>query len=219
MFRGDKLALYLSVVFIGMTIISGLNILLYSPQFPNHIIWTICAVILSVIVEIAISGIGSFICVKCPDKWFSPEKRFFKVTKREQRLLEKLGIKSWKDKVWELGGLGGFSKNKIKDPRNVKYLHRFIIESNKGMVGHMINMCTGFLVVLVLPLKYAWRIGVPVAIVGLFLNLMPTLVLRYNLPKLAVAHKRATRLEERSKIKDSSIVTEDEDDEEKVLNA
>jgi len=57
----------------------------------------------------------------------------------------------------------------------------------------------GFLVIFILPLKYALRIGLPVAIVGFVLNLLPVFILRYNLPKLAIAYKRAKRLEERGK--------------------
>ena len=174
------MALYLSIVFVAMTIICVVNIFAYNLEA----LWVIGAVSISVVVEIAISGLGSLICAKSPNSWFPSEKKLFNVSKREQRFYEKLGIKSWKDKVWELGGLGGFRKNKINDAGSPEYLHRFIMESNKGMVGHIINMFNGFLVVLILPLEFAWQIGVPVAIVGLILNLLPTLVLRYNLPKL-----------------------------------
>lgn len=182
-----------------MAIIILCNIFLGTESFGNYELWIATAVTLSVIIEIAISALGNFVCLKLPERMFSSEKKFFQVSKREQRFYEKIGIKSWKDKVWELGGLGGFRKNKLKDAGSSTYLHRFIIESNRGLAGHVINIFTGFLVILILPLKYAWRIGFPVACVGALLNILPSLVLRYNLPKLHIAHKRATRLEERAK--------------------
>ena len=190
------MVLYLSTIVIAMIIISILNITLGSYSFDYSALWVILAVVLSTIVEIAISGVFSAITEHAPEKFFTPDKKLYNVSKKEQKFYEKIGIKSWKDKVWELGALGGFRKNKLNDNTS-KYLYRFIIESNRGMLGHIIDLFAGFLVIFILPLKYVWRIGVPVAIVGFILNLLPIFVLRYNLPKLAVAYKRAKRLEER----------------------
>jgi len=202
--------LYLSIIFFAMTLISALNMFFGSE--PD--MWIIGAVFMSVFLEIGISGLGSLICLKAPDAWFAPNKRLFVVTKKEQRFYEKMGIKNWKDKIWELGGLGGFRKNKIKESSNSKYLYRFIIESNKGMIGHILNICTGFLVVFALPAKYFWRIGIPVALVGALLNLLPILVLRYNLPKLTIAYRRASRLESRAGFEEDEA-----EDEEGIQNA
>ena len=45
-----------------------------------------------------------------------------------------LSGKNWKDKVAELGFLGGFRKNKINDPANPDYLTTFLMESNKRCI-------------------------------------------------------------------------------------
>jgi len=203
------MVLYLSIVFSAMTLICSLNIFLGEPTVNDYAQYIISAVFLCVAVEIAISGIGSLICVRLPNSLFNPNKKLFIVSKKEQRWYEKIGIKHWKNKVWELGGLGGFRKNKLNDANNSEYLYKFIIESNKGMVGHMINICTGFLVIFVLPIEYMWRISIPVALVGAILNLLPIMILRYNLPKLAVAYKRASRLEQRAQ----AVEVEEEEDE------
>ena len=191
------MVLYLSTILIAMAIISALNIFLGCYNFDNSALWVILAVTLSTVVEIAISGLFSAITEHAPEKHFTPDKKLYNVSKREQKFYEKLGIKTWKDRVLELGALGGFRKNKLND-NSSQYLYRFIIESNRGMLGHIIDLFAGFLVIFILPLKYAWRIGVPVAIVGFVLNLLPVFVLRYNLPKLAIAYKRAKRLEDRA---------------------
>ena len=192
------MVLYLSTILIAMVIIFVLNVVFGAGDFANYEIWMACAITLSVVVEIAISGIFSTITERIPRKCYHLDKKFYQVSKREQRFYEKLGIKYWKDKVWELGALGGFRKNKVKDPNDVAYLDRFIIEIARGMIGHIINLFAGFLVIFILPLHYWWRIGLPVAIVGFLLNLLPTFILRYNLPKLQIVHKRAVRLASRA---------------------
>lgn len=191
-----------------MILVSVLNICLGTYDFDNSALWVVVAVVLSVVVEIAISGLFSFIVERSPDKCFNPNKKIYTVSKKEQKFYEKLGIKFWKDKVWELGALGGFRKNKLNDNTS-EYLYKFMIESNKGMLGHLINLPMGFLVIFILPLKYALRIGLPVAIVGFVLNLLPIFILRYNLPKLAIAYKRAKRLEEREKTDQENIETDE----------
>ena len=191
------MVLYLSIIFIAMAIISILNICLGTYTFDNYQLWVVMAVVLSTVVEIAISGIFSALTEYTPDKWYKPHRKFYQVSKKEQRFYEKLGIKRWKDLVLELGALGGFRKNKLNGTSS-QYMHKFMIESVKGMLGHILDMIMGFAVILVLPMKYALRIGLPVAIVGCFLNLLPTLVLRYNLPKLNAAYVRAKRTEERA---------------------
>ena len=191
------MVLYLSIIFVAMAIISILNICLGTYTFDNYQLWVVMAVVLSTVVEIAISGIFSALTEYTPDKWYKPHRKFYQVSKKEQRFYEKLGIKRWKDLVLELGALGGFRKNKLNGTSS-QYMHKFMVESVKGMLGHIMDMIMGFAVIFVLPMKYALRIGLPVAIVGCFLNLLPTLVLRYNLPKLNAAYVRAKRTEERA---------------------
>ena len=195
------MVLYLSIVFVAMALISAFNIMFGSYSFDNYQWWTILAVVISVIVEIAISGVGSLCVERVSDRYFTPDRKLYVVSKKEQKFYEKMGIKSWKDKILELGALSGFRKNKLNDT-SAAYLYKFIIQSNKGMLGHLINLPLGFLVIFILPLKYAWRIGFPIACVGFVLNLLPVFVLRYNLPKLGVGYKRAKRLEERVETKE-----------------
>lgn len=185
--------LYLSIVFGGITIISLLNILLGSYNFDYSALWVICAVVLSVVVEIAIQGVIATIVKHLPNKWFSHDKKLFKISKHERKFYEKIKIRSWKDKVWELGALGGFRKNKIADPNNPEYLLQFVVESNKGVTDHVVGILCSFLVIFILPLKYALRIGLPVACVCCLLCILPTMILRYNIPKLMVAYERARR--------------------------
>ena len=185
--------LYLSIVFGGTALISLLNILLGSYDFNHSALWVICAVVLSVIVEIAIQGVVATIVKHLPNKWFTHDKKIFKISKHERKFYEKIKIRSWKDRVWELGALGGFRKNKIADPNSPEYLLQFVVESNKGVTDHVVGILVSFLVIFMLPLKYALRIGLPVALVACLLCILPTMILRYNIPKLMVAYERARR--------------------------
>lgn len=187
--------LYLLIIGISMAIICTVNILFNQFSFEYFEIWTVLAVTIGVIFEIAIDGVFATIIQALPQKWFSKDKKCFKVSKKERNFYEKLSIKKWKDKVVELGGLGGFRKNKVKEKDNPEYINLFLVNSNKGIVIHIIGIIVGFLVIFVLPLKYALWIGLPIAIVNAFLNFLPIMVLRYNTPRLMVAYERALRTE------------------------
>ena len=187
------MVLYLSIIIVANIIISALNIIFGTAIF-GYSAWAVILMVAGTTVfQFAIDGLFAII-VKCfPDKWFAVDNKHFFVTKKTQKFYEKFGIKKWKDKVWELGGLGGFRKNKFNDPSDPEYIKRFIIESNKGIVTHRIGYFVGFLGVFLFPLKYALVIGIPVAFVNLFLNILPTMVLKYNIPRLHTALKRSER--------------------------
>lgn len=187
------MVLYLSIVFIAMALIMFFNIWLGVPVFEYSPLYVMIAVVFSVVIEIAIQGIIATIVNHLPDKWFTHDKKFFKISKNERKFYEKIKIRAWKDKVWELGGLGGFRKNKIADPNDPEYLLKFVVESNKGVTDHVVGIVLGFAVIFVLPLKYALVIGVPVALTNVILCVMPTMILRYNIPKIMVAYERARR--------------------------
>jgi len=183
--------LYISIILICMAIISVLNILFVPFGYtPWQVIGLVC---FSVFAEIIIDLILAGIIHAMPEKWFSHDKKFFCVGKRERKFYDKLAIKKWKDKVLELGAIGGFRKNKLKDSNDPDYLNLFLVESNKGIVIHISNIILGFLVVFCIPLKNIWVISVPVAIVNAFLGLLPIFILRYNVPKLKAALIRSQR--------------------------
>ena len=183
------MVLYLSIIFVSMCLITALNI------FANGVnVWhAVLAVTICTVFQFAIDGVFAIIVKKLPEQWFSKDKKCFQVSKKSQKFYEKLGVRKWKDKVWELGGLGGFRKNKVSEPENIKYVEKFIVESNKGIITHIICTLVGFLDMLILPKKHILSIALPVAIVNLILNILPIIVLRYNYPKLQTMYKRLQR--------------------------
>ena len=189
------MVLYFSLIFFFMALISLINILCSVASWY----YVIIAVVWCTAFQFLTDGLGAMLVHKLPDRWFSVDNAHFTVSKRAVRFYEKLGVRKWKDKVWELGGMGGFSKNKIAEPNNPEYFEQFIIECNKGVVNHRISYFTGFLDVFILPFSYALSIAVPVAVVNALLNMLPTIILRYNVPKLTAVRNRLLKIQQRQK--------------------
>ena len=181
--------LYLSVIGIAMIIISIINITLNTASWY----YVITLVVVCTALQFALDGAIAIIINKMPDRLFPVDDPKYHVSDTEERLYKKLKVRSWKDKVWELGGLGGFSKKKLAEPDNAEYIEKFIIECNKGVLTHRLSYPIGFLPMLFIPNVCAFSIALPVAVVNLFLNVLPTLALRYNTPKLKRILKRMNR--------------------------
>ena len=172
--------LYLSTIGIAMLIISVLNIVFGTAAWYFIVI----SVIWCTALQFGLDGGIAILINKMPDGWFGVNNPLYYVTEWEKKLYKKLRVKFWKDKVWELGGLGGFSKKHFTDPNDPAYIERFIIECNKGVLTHRLSYPIGFLAMLTLPGVCAFTVALPVAVVNLYLNILPTLALRYNTPKL-----------------------------------
>ena len=178
--------LYLSTIGVSIGIISAINIAFNTAPWY----YVILAAIWCTLLQFAFDGGLALIINKMPDKWFGINNPFYHVTEREREIYKSLRVRSWKDNVWELGGLGGFSKKSLKEPNNPKYIEKFIIECNKGVLTHRLSYPIGFLAMLTLPNATALTIALPVAIVNLYLNILPTIALRYNTPMLKAVLSR-----------------------------
>ena len=175
--------LYLIVILSAMTLIILFNVLLNSALYNLDFWYIVLAVVLNTISVIVVSGIvATLVRQVLPEKWFN--EMDIKVSKKEMRFYEKLGVKKWKDLVPELGFFTGFRKNKIANPKSIEYVDRYILEINYGIYVHFVSIFASFLIVFIYPLKYCLMFGIPVAIVSVILHLMPLFTLRYNLPKL-----------------------------------
>ena len=181
--------LYLGVIGIAMLAISIINVLFETATWYYIII----AVIWCAALQFALDGIIAITINKMPDRWFGVNNRLYHVTQKEKAFYKKLKVRLWKDKIWELGGLGGFSKKELKEPDNPKYIEKFIIECNKGVLTHRLSYPIGFLAMLTLSGDCIFTIALPVAVVNLFLNVLPTMALRYNTPMLKAILTRMER--------------------------
>ena len=178
--------LYLSVIGVAVILISAVNIIFEAAAWYYIII----AALWCTALQFALDGIIALVINKMPDKWFGADNPMYSVSEAEKKLYKKLKVRLWKDKIWELGGLGGFSKKKLQDPNDAEYIEKFIIECNKGVLTHRLSYPIGFLAMLTLHGACAFTVALPIAAVNLFLNILPTLALRYNTPMLKAVLKR-----------------------------
>jgi glycosyl-4,4'-diaponeurosporenoate acyltransferase len=185
-----------SIIGIALAIICSVNIACQTAAWYYVIIASLWCVVL----QFAIDGLFAFLINKLPDKWFGVNNRLFHVTKAERKLYKKLRIRRWKDKLWELGGLGGFSKKTIANPDSPEYLEKFIIESHRGVAVHRVGYVMGFLAMLTLPNVCALTIALPVAVVNVFINSLSTMALRYNTPTLKAMYEKKLRTQNKEKV-------------------
>ena len=182
--------LYLSIIGVAMAIIAAVNIAVGTAAWY----YVIAAVIWCTVLAFALDGAIALIVNKVmPERWFGIDNPLFRVSEREMELYKKLRVRLWKDKVWELGGLGGFSKKSLREPNNPEYIEKFIVECNKGVLTHRLSYPIGFLTMLTLFNVCSFTIALPVGVVNLFLSILPTLALRYNTPKLRSVLTRLRR--------------------------
>jgi len=178
------------ILLFGISVIA--NITTYS------ILLTLILIVSAVIAVIAVDGLFAYIVHKMPDHWFDIDKKFFSVSDKERKFYDKIKIKKWKDQILELGGLGGFSKKNIQSNPNKEYFKKFLIESNKGVITHIIGAIFGFTIILFFPMDCVLYITLPITIINFVMNLPSLFILRYNTPKLLVCYKRLARTENKN---------------------
>ena len=162
--------------------------------------WLICIIsAVAIIGMIVINGIIAIIvCKWLPKRWFQKDVKMFNASKKECRFYEKLGVKKWKDKILDLGKTNGFKKDRIEN--DTKYIERFIYENNMGFITHIVSAILGSFAFLILPIEFWLPMGVPIVVTSFILNIMPVMILRYNMPRL----KTMLRFSQRKSIKENS---------------
>ena len=188
--------LYFILILIVNIVVVLLNTIFGNDPWWYYMIFSVGATLL----EIIIDGIIATLIRKLPEKGFVYENhKYFHTKKGLLRLFEKLGVKKWKDHIPELGGFTDFHKNHVADPKDPKYLERFMLEACYGVLIHEVSYPLGFLVLLLDYRMYytqssIWlTVLIPVAITNLILCSLPAITLRYNLPKLEKMKKFAER--------------------------
>jgi hypothetical protein len=151
------------------------------------------AVTVATVAVIIIDGLVALIIRRLtPQSWYLPSKPIFKVSKKERNFYRSLNIKFWKNLVPELGLFTGFSKSHLQSTNDAKYLYRFIVESNYGVIIHLANAALGFLIAFI-PFCSSPSIWIPVFAVNFILSLMPVAVLRYTNHTLVALYERSEK--------------------------
>ena len=198
------MALYLVSIIGGDALIILVNLLVNLKTHTLSNFYIVVAGLLAGVAVIALDAISATLIRRAlPEKWFSYKVKFHKVGNAECHFYEKLGIKSWKDNVLELGMFTAFSKKHVSNPNSREYLERFILESNYGALIHIVGVFLPLVLLAIppfvanVPFFTSWRFSVPAIVVNAVLNFLPFMILRYNLPRLErmriIAEKREAR--------------------------
>lgn len=172
--------LYLIIILIATVLICAGNLIFIIPFSLFEFASVAFSTVFGVVAIIAIDGISALIIRRLtPASWYSPERKAFRVSKKERDFYKKIKIKQWKDKVPELGGFTSFHKDKLVSIGDGTYLGRFILEANYGVIIHLANAILGFLIAFI-PLCSSPSIWIPIVAVNLVLSLLPVAILRYT---------------------------------------
>ena len=151
--------------------------------------WLLLYTAAGVACVIGIDGLLAFIVRRLPARWFAPTARAFSVPHWEKELYRKTKINVWKKHVPEWGCFTGFHKDQLRSPNDSAYIGRFLLESNYGVLGHVLGSLFGFFIML-LPFLRPLSVALPIAIVNFVLNMLPALILRFNTPSLRRLYNR-----------------------------
>ena len=174
----------------GAAIIIALSNFLADGIFTFFAIWNnLLIVALGIIAVFLVDAFFAFVTRRLPEKWFAPEARLFAVSKREVNFYRRTKINVWKKYVPEWGCFTGFHKDKMREPSDSAYIGRFLLESNYGVLGHVLGAFFGFLIML-LPFMDPISVALPIAAVNFVLSILPTMILRFNTPALRRIYRR-----------------------------
>ncbi len=198
-----KLRYYLLIIFLLGALISLIDIFLLKNLYDTPSYLVIIFVYLSILAVIIIDGLTAALIHKLPKKLVDPYR--FKQHKGEKKFFNFIKIKKWKDIIPEIGeATVDFAKDKLDNTSSSEYLYMFLIEIGYAELDHLFSFFTGFLIIFILPLKYALFIGLPVGIINIIFNLLSYLIQRYNRPKLLIVYERTKRKEEQEQLKNDN---------------
>lgn len=188
---------YLIIIVLATVFIAFFNILFQMPLDYSEALRIVANSAIGTVSVIAVDGLFAFLIRRClPQKWFNADSKRFIVSENERKFYRRLKINKWKDKVPELGGFTGFHKNKMSNPGDIEFLGRYLMESNFGVVIHIVNVFDGIFIMLIPPCS-APSVAVPIILVNAVLSFLPVMILRFNTFSLKVLYdKRRNRQKE-----------------------
>lgn len=148
-----------------------------------------------------------------PAKFFDASQKFYLQKKDENKFLQFLNVKKWKDKIPNWGNVGGdLNSQRTLDESGVQ---NFIFQTCQGEIVHWFCIVSSLISAIILTIgrnDLFFRMILPIFIVYFIVNMLSILVQRYNRPRLQVLLKRVQRQQANlTKNQDN----EDEDDENK----
>ena len=178
------MVLYICIIVFASILLIAVNALCGFPLLEASL-WTL----LGVVASIALDGIAAFIIRAIGEKKINIDSKFFAERKGERKFYMDIKIKSWKDRIPEMGKVFKyFDKTEVPKEVDSAYFKKFIMETCMAELMHFISIFMAPLLIVILPLRLALRISLPIVMVNVVLNTLPVMVQRYNRPKLKIAY-------------------------------
>lgn len=196
---------YLLIIFFSMLLITLSNMVFNSGYYVNEgLLSLIVVVCMAVVFAFIVDMIVSAIVMVLPSEIHKPLK---KVYKWEKKFYNSIKIKAWKDYIPIGRGpiFIGMKKDSVYNPKDQSYLNKLIDECYRAEIMHLISMFAGFFILLILPREVMLSVSLPVGLVNMFLQYLPFIVQRYNIPKLEMLYERNSRYENQHSANDSII--------------
>ena len=167
--------------------------------FAGGFVWwyALLGVFASAAAAFGIDALVALLVRRWPEDKIDPFGGWFRARSWERKCYVRLGVRHWKDRIPEMGGLlAHFSKKQVADRHDNAYLMKFMRETCYAEIMHLLSIPVGFLIFLLWPHHILW-FGLPVALVNAVLQIFPVLTQRYVRPFLVSTYRRNERLAER----------------------
>ena len=158
--------------------------------------------LLDLLISFAIVLLPSLFCVigirLLPKRWFTGDAKVYQVSEREIKFLNKIKVKTWKEKIPNIAKIKYKSSDIQIDPKDPKFVKKLLTETCYAESLHISCIVTAVVAALCI-VKTRWflTMALPIAIVYTFFNIPSILVQRYNRPRM----KKQLLFLERQKVK------------------
>ncbi len=177
---------YVIAIAMGSALIFGANALWVVPSTRFTVLHALSFTVLAVAEAFLIdAAVALLVRYAVPKSYYDPLKKRYACARWEKKLYTRLGIRRWKDKIPETGGLlVGFPKDRVLDMHDNEYIFKFMEETCYAEVMHVWSAVLGFAVLALCPSPLRLTAALPVALVNLILQLLPVAVQRFVRPQL-----------------------------------
>ena len=201
---------YLAVVILGNALLITLNHFFGSQLFNLEwfpLLFIILGVVGSTIGAIAIDATTAGLCHLIQNR-LNLFSKYFYASKRQRNIMRRFGVGKFKNFLPDLGVLVKFPKGKIVDPKSKEYVHRYIMESCSGELGHIVGLfaviAIGLLTLFFIP-QFFLPFILPIITINTILCFLPVLSLRYNRCALYTIYQILDKRENRTAEQPHSI--------------
>jgi glycosyl-4,4'-diaponeurosporenoate acyltransferase len=201
-----KMLLYSTIIFYFLAALIGLNVfyvLRSGLALGDMFAWLGIGISIIAIVSIVVSILVRVL----PKKVFDPHRLRFKTFKFEKKLFAFLGVKRWKQRIPDAGGITGF-RHDLTDPNNPEFVKRFLYENCLSEGVHASSIVgSGICLFMFMPARFILSLALPLFLITFVLHGMPICVQRYVRPKVVRMQDRMVRNIERAQVEaDEEVV-------------